>query len=457
MRREWLLAGVITLAVLGLAVAALRLFAPGLLTGGRAFELVGVDTRLPPFYEAVLRASDLASDEFMLPDPLTHARARPLYPDNRGSGPHDLLGFRNYGVPNRADVIAIGDSQTYGNNAVLEHNWPSRLRHYLAGKSASVYAMATGGWGAVQYAYMARNATVLRPRVLVVAFYSGNDALESFQLAYGSDHWAMLRPDPTLGPGDAPVVVYPPPPEALWPVTFADGSHTEFSPRHRLVANDDHPAVRAGWAIMAAAGRHIGKIAADAGAAVVFTIIPTKELVYKPRLAADGIEPTADYRALVTAEAGHIESLAGELSAVPGARYVDLVGPLQTAVLSTPALYPASPNGHPLAAGYDVIAAALAPAVRVRLPEPPRGLVAVRIRPDQQELVLATAHGAWGFKNLDLVRANGWAPETARPVSLRDMAGLPNLGIIDVVDPARFGPEASPGPAFSTGSAAHER
>jgi len=457
MRKEWLLAGLVALATLGLALLGLREFAPGLLTGGRAFELVGVDKRLPPFYEGVLRGSDLASQDFILPDPLVHGRARPLYPDNWGLGPHDLLGFRNYGVPNVADVVAIGDSQTYGNNALLVENWPSRLAVRLADKDATVYAMATGGWGAVQYAYMASNAAAFRPRVMVVAFYSGNDALESFQLAYGSPQWAALRPDPKLGPGDGPAVEFPPPPDQLWPVTFRDGSRTVFSPRHRLVANDDHPAVRAGYAIMAEAGRRIGQIAARAGAQVVFTIVPTKELVYQPRLQAEGIAPTADYRALVTHEAANIAQLARALQAVPGARYVDLVQPLQRAAQSTPGLYPDNENGHPRAPGYDAIAAALAPAVAGLLPVPPRGLVAVRRGPNEHQLVLVTAQGVRAFRDLDAVRANGWSPQAAPEVSMRDLAGLPLLGVIDAADPVRYGPQAIRGPVSSAGSATRER
>ncbi|MGI9304016.1 MAG: hypothetical protein ACR2RB_15145 [Gammaproteobacteria bacterium] len=50
------------------------------------------------------------------------------------------------------------------------------------------------------------------------------------------------------------------------------------------------------------------------------------------------------------------------------ARYVDVVEPLQEAALSAPALYPQDTDGHPLAAGYEVIATAMAAAVRDQLP-----------------------------------------------------------------------------------------
>ncbi len=81
-----------------------------------------------------------------------------------------------------ADIVTIGDSQTFGNNASLENNWPSRLRSELADKRPVLYSMAAGGWGAVRYLDIFMNATVLQPRV-VVAFSTGNDPLDSFQVA----------------------------------------------------------------------------------------------------------------------------------------------------------------------------------------------------------------------------------------------------------------------------------
>ena len=47
--------------------------------------------------------------------------------------------------------------------------------------------MASGGWGPVQYLYMAEKALAFRPRVLVVAFYSGNDAFDAVKVAYNLD------------------------------------------------------------------------------------------------------------------------------------------------------------------------------------------------------------------------------------------------------------------------------
>src|SRR5688572_18575094 len=46
------------------------------------------------------------------------------------SGGHDVWGFRNKSVPSRADIVAIGDSLTYGVAAPATHSWPAALgRH----------------------------------------------------------------------------------------------------------------------------------------------------------------------------------------------------------------------------------------------------------------------------------------------------------------------------------------
>jgi len=183
MSREWLLLGLSVSVTLALAVALLRWWAPGLLGITPDLRVVRVSEEVVPFYENVFRVPE--GEEFILEDPHLLVRARPLEPPGY-LGPTDILGFRNRAVLTAPDVIAIGDSQTFGLNAPLRGNWPSRLREELARQKAQVYSMATGGWGAVQYLDMVRKASVFGPKVVIVAFYSGNDPMESFRLITGS-------------------------------------------------------------------------------------------------------------------------------------------------------------------------------------------------------------------------------------------------------------------------------
>jgi lysophospholipase L1-like esterase len=377
MKKEWLLPPLSIGATLLVALVLLRWFAPQLLGIPADLQMVRVSDKVPPFFDGVFRDEDYAADQFLIRDPYV-LRAKPLYPD-RGSrgGPHDILGFRNRSIPDVADVITVGDSQTYGNNVPLEENWPSRMRAALGGDDVTVYNMAVGGWGAVEYLEIFPKALRFAPGVTVIAFYTGNDPLESFKIAYAGDRWQSLRPDPRLQAGDVPPVVFPAPRSEWWPVRFSDGTATVFTPTLRYASNQDHPAVRAGYEIMAEVARRIGKQARSAGVHVVFTILPTKELVYAEKVASERLDPPADYRALVAAERSNLERLASTLQAIEGARYIDLLGPLQSAAAGPTALYPHDIDGHPLAAGYRVIGETLAREVGSVLSDRPRDAAAL--------------------------------------------------------------------------------
>jgi hypothetical protein len=410
---------VIGLATLAGALAILRWLAPQLIGLPVDLRLVAVSDAVPPFYDGVFRSADYRASGLLLNDPITVVRAAP----RRGSigpwGPNDLLGFRNAAVPNVADVVAIGDSQTYGNGVLLEQSW--------------------------QYLEMARRVPVFEPQATVVAYYTGNDAVESFRVAYGVERFHDLRPDLALGPGDAPPVRFPAPPSDLWPVTFPDGVRTVFTPRLRLEANERVPALDAGYEIMARAAAEIRRITAPRGVQLIFTVIPTKELVYATKIARDRIVPIADYVALVGVERERLQTLAGALSAVEGAVYVDVLEPLERAALAGVALYPRNHNGHPAAPGHQVIADALAAALDGRVLARPLGFLSVGAPAAQGgHLYLATAQGLWHFPDLETARAAGWQPEDANVVSFRSVAGLRRLGEVAPEAAARFGPRATP-------------
>lgn len=440
MKREWLLlAASVTVTVL-VAIGLIRWFAPGLLGISTDLRLVQVAEEVPPFYRGVFRREDRESAQFILNDPDVIARAKPLFPNAGGMGPNDILGFRNRAVPNVTDIIAIGDSQTYGNNAPLDDNWPSRLSRRLPDHAADTYAMATGGWGAAQYLNMAYIARFLRPRLLIVAFYSGNDPLDSFRAAYATETWAALRRDPKITIDAMPRIEFPPPQEEWWPVRFADGSETVFTPRLRHHSNRDHPAVRAGWAAMAEAARQIDEVARNDRIELIFTIIPTKELAYAEKVKSEGIDAPEPYRTLIEDEARNIAELARTLSTLEHAGYVDLVAPLQQALLTSDGLYPPDTNGHPMAAGYDLIAEALVDAAAHRLPKRLAGLAVRAVEGGGHELLGFTERGVWSFDSAELAEANGWRATEIPLIDERDLAGVARLGRVTTVDPERFAP-----------------
>jgi lysophospholipase L1-like esterase len=360
--REWgLLAASVAVSVL-LALGLVRWLAPGLLGVPVDLQVVQVDEAVAPFYETVFR--DAGGQPGLLRDPHTVVRGRPLVPELKIQGPHDVLGFRNEGVPNRVDVVVIGDSQTYGVNTPFARTWPRRLARRLEveGLGAGVYSMASAGWSAVQYLEMFERSRAFEPGVVVVAFYTGNDPRESFRTAYSLERWRDLRLDPSLDVGDLSPLRYPPPRSEWWEVRVG-GEQVTFTPALRLLSNVDEPAPRTGWAIMAEVARRIAERCRRRGCTPVFTAIPSKELAFESRLRQEGVPLDPVYAQLVQAERRNVERLGDGIRELPGALFADLLPALQAAVLRGAPAYRRDTDGHPRSAGHAVIARTIEPVV----------------------------------------------------------------------------------------------
>jgi len=151
-KKEWIMLSGVAIVTLWIGLVLIRWYAPHLLGVPIDLQKVAVSKELSPFFDGVFRAADYQSTDFLIQDPYV-VRAKPLFPAVVGAGPHDILGLRNLGVPNVVDIITIGDSQTYGNNAAMGKNWPSMLRLGVGGEEGnySLYNIAIGAWGAVEY------------------------------------------------------------------------------------------------------------------------------------------------------------------------------------------------------------------------------------------------------------------------------------------------------------------
>ena len=159
----------------------------GLLVGVVAGEgLARIFLDPPPGYALYDRARNEAHAALsnIVPDPKLGHR---LAPHTLG---HDDRGFRNAGAVTVADVIAIGDSQTWGVNVGREEAWPSVLERVTG---VHVYSMSLGGWGPLQYEVLAKDAVALRPRALIVGIYLGNDIFDACNQVYGTDAFPQYR------------------------------------------------------------------------------------------------------------------------------------------------------------------------------------------------------------------------------------------------------------------------
>ncbi len=103
----------------------------------------------------------------------------------------DGWGFRNSAVPSSADVVALGDSHTFGNTAMMSEAWPSVVSSETG---LSVYNLGLGGYGPNQYYHLLMTRGLsLHPKHVVCALYMGDDFENAFSVTYGLDHWTSLR------------------------------------------------------------------------------------------------------------------------------------------------------------------------------------------------------------------------------------------------------------------------
>lgn len=338
-----------------------------------------------------------------VPDPVLGERIR-----GHSSG-HDAWGFRNPEVPAHADVVAIGDSQTWGTAATARESWPAALAS-ISGRT--VYNMATGGYGPVQYAYLLdEKALGLHPQAVVVGLYLGNDLVESYRIVYRLPHWQRLR-DPAHVPSDeappTPTVEPRRSSNTVWgrlrrsvthgwlahhsmlarvsmasplgslfhewgadraeqglegyPVLELPGGDLRvgFTPGTRLWALDlDRPDVQEGLRLTLERLEHMSRVCREAGIELLVAVIPTKESVFAELIEAQRgrMAEIERFEALFAREDRARREILAFLSS-RGIRYVDLLPPLRRAAPER-SIYPADYDGHPNAGGYRIIAEAI--------------------------------------------------------------------------------------------------
>jgi len=123
----------------------------------------------------------------MVPDDKLGHRPNPTYFD------HDTRGFRNASLPghaSRVNIVALGDSQTYGVGVQREQAWPqhlSRLSH------TSTYNMAFGGYGPLHSVLLVDECLELKPKIIIEALYSGNDLFDSYRIVYDLEKMPSLK------------------------------------------------------------------------------------------------------------------------------------------------------------------------------------------------------------------------------------------------------------------------
>jgi lysophospholipase L1-like esterase len=307
---------------------------------------------------------------------------------------HDARGFRNRSASASAEIVAIGDSQTWGVNVQQENAWPQdleRISHH------SVYNMAVGGYGPVQYLVLSEEAFELSPKVVIVAVYLGNDLFDAYSLAYKNDRYTDLRSpqsadlaEDTLSQrvdelykeilaadsirGHMSFLVSHSailrflmiPASEYWYASAWARSHpdryavydkggvkTVLTTGYRLSAVDlDEPRILEGLKITERSLAKIHESMNNHSVKLLVVIIPTKEAVFAPS-AGSNLDPT--YEKLLHME-GRARQQLVDFCASNGIEAFDPLPILSQAVASGAQIYPEDTDGHPNAAGYGVLA-----------------------------------------------------------------------------------------------------
>lgn len=127
---------------------------------------------------------NLPSEMRKIDDPVLGHRPNPEFLD------HDKNGFRNTVVRDSVQVVALGDSFTYGGMVRPDHAWPQQFE---AITGFTTYSMSFGGWGPAHLYILLKEALEYKPELVVLGMYSGNDLFDCYDLVYHGDSLTEFR------------------------------------------------------------------------------------------------------------------------------------------------------------------------------------------------------------------------------------------------------------------------
>jgi len=341
--------------------------------------------------------------QYQVPDEKLGFRIEPNAPG------HDAKGFRNKAVTEQADIVAIGDSQTWGINANIDEAWPQVLT-VLSGHST--YNMALGFYNTVDYWALTEEALQLSPKIIIIGLYPGNDLWGAYNRVYSNDTYSWLRTsqmenrllgdtvlsqsvdvkgeqaeyatwleqsifgdlgrelnkrsralrllwrswriinDSQYKADEAWALAHP----DQGVVYEKDGIRSILEPGYRLPALDlDDPCVGEGLRISKEMLLLINSETKRANVQLLVLLIPTKETVYAEAVETLQGELTPTYTELVQMEK-RVRSEIISLCTENDIQYVDALPSLTEAIQRGEEIYPHYINGHPLPRGYSVIA-----------------------------------------------------------------------------------------------------
>ncbi len=308
---------------------------------------------------------------YLVADPVLGIRIEPH------SAGHDAWGFRNRAVPARADIVAIGDSQTYGVSVRANDAWPAQLERMIAKK---VYNLALGGYSPVQYHHLlGEKALKLNPSRVIVGLYYGNDLVGAYtsvnqvqmlikqktskrvgrrvkdwlahhsifyrMATYSLDGAGFFRKNDSDNQDIA---------------VLENGSvHAGFTPMKRWQGlNLEDFKVREGLQICLDRLRAMQGLCRERGVKFSVLLIPTKECVFADYIYRNRNLKRSEVIDRVIEHEQEADRIVKEYLTKNGIHYVEVLKALRSAVRNGK-IYPSSDDGHPLPEGHRIIASAL--------------------------------------------------------------------------------------------------
>jgi hypothetical protein len=125
----------------------------------------------------------------LIPDPRVAFRLNPAYPG------HDARGWRNRYPFARAEIVVLGDSQTYGQLVSLDDAWPQQLGGLIGRTSLQ---MAAGGFAPAHYVALVDEVLSHSPKAVIAAYYFGNDLWGAYEFVYRRGTFRRTAADPTI-------------------------------------------------------------------------------------------------------------------------------------------------------------------------------------------------------------------------------------------------------------------
>jgi len=296
----------------------------------------------------------------------------------------DENGFRNPAVPEEVDIVAMGDSHTYGVNVKSENSWPAQLARM---SGMTVYNLGVGGYSPLQYYYLYDTGISLKPKRIILALYTANDLNDVCKFIERSEYWrewaAVRGYDTGVCIGSSGWLsrinkvlsasnLYWAAARAIKRVNegtdFGDSISIsdERNPTlikygtigsHRKNMDLERERISLGLAVTEDLLSEMKKRAGSLGIEFSVVLIPSKEVVFFDYLKKKGYELPADYTGLVDNE----NELVAEFSRffrAEGIRFTDARPYIEKELYTSGGVYSTTDDCHPLEAGYNAYARA---------------------------------------------------------------------------------------------------